>query len=228
MLPLMNPAVKTYYDQLAPTYDENRFANSYGRYLHRQETAVLNQYLGPPAGRAVLDLACGTGRFMDYCTIGADLSPEMVAVAKAKHPTKNFAVENALNTRFGHESFDAVICFHLLMHLNATDLEAFLLEAARITKTGGTLIFDVPSAERRTLLGRQQEGWHGANAYTDDDVRKLLGSTWELKTVRGIAALPVHRVPKRLRSLLVGLDNLICKTPLRSVASYRVYVIEKR
>lgn len=224
----MNSSVKTYYDQLAPSYDANRFANSYGRYLHRQETAVLDRYLGPPDGRAVLDLACGTGRFMDYCTVGADLSPEMVAAAKVKHPDKSFLVENALKTRFGRESFDAVICFHLLMHLSWTDLETFLWETARITKTGGQLIFDVPSFERRSLLGRKQQSWHGANAYTDKEVRELLGTTWRLKAVRGIAAFPIHRVPKRLRGMLVGLDNLLCKTPLRKLASYRVYVIEKR
>lgn len=224
----MNSTVKTYYDQLAPTYDKNRFANSYGRYLHRQEAALLDRYLGPPDEEEVLDLACGTGRFMDYCTVGADLSPEMVATAKAKHPAKRFAVENALKTRFGRNKFDAVICFHLLMHLNWTDLETFLWEAARITKSGGLLIFDVPSAERRSLLGRKQNNWHGANAYTDQEVRDLLGTTWRLKAVRGIAAFPVHRVPKRLRGLLVGLDNFLCKTALKKVASYRVYVIEKR
>jgi len=224
----MNTAVKNYYDKLASTYDENRFANSYGRYLHRQEAAVLNRYLGPPEDRAVLDLACGTGRFMDYCTVGVDFSSEMVAAAKAKHPDKSFAVENALQTCFDRESFDAIICFHLLMHLSWTDLESFLWEAARITKPGGQLIFDVPSAERRSLLGHKQSSWHGANAYTDEEVRELLGTAWRLKAVRGIAALPVHRVPKRLRGILVWLDNLLCRTPLRKVASYRVYVIEKQ
>lgn len=224
----MNTSVKSYYDKLASTYDENRFANSYGRYLHRQEAAVLDRYLGPPEDRAILDLACGTGRFMDYCTVGADLSPEMVAAAKAKHPNKKIVIENALQTRFDREHFDAIICFHLLMHLNWTDLESFLWESARITKPGGQLIFDVPSAERRSLLGREQSNWHGANAYTDEEVRELLGTTWRLKAVRGIAAFPVHRLPKRLRGLLVGLDSLLCKTPLRKFASYRVYVIEKR
>jgi len=113
---------------------------------------------------------------MDYCTVGADFSSEMVAAAKAKHPDKSFAVENALQTRFDRESFDAIICFHLLMHLSWTDLESFLWEAARITKPGGQLIFDVPSAERRSLLGHKQSSWHGANAYTDEEVRELLGT----------------------------------------------------
>ena len=111
----MNTAVKNYYDKLASTYDENRFANSYGRYLHRQEAAVLNRYLGPLENRAVLDLACGTGRFMDYCTVGADFSSEMVAAAKAKHPDKSFVVENALQTGFDRES--------LLPSFNAPQLD---------------------------------------------------------------------------------------------------------
>ncbi|TXF88118.1 class I SAM-dependent methyltransferase [Neolewinella aurantiaca] len=224
----MNAAVKTYYDQLAPNYDHDRFGNSYGRYIHQQETAVLDRYLGPPEDRSVLNLACGTGRFMEYCTVGADLSPQMISVARANNPDKQFAVENALKTRFARGSFDAVICFHLMMHLEWSDLETLLWEAARIVKPGGKLIFDVPSEERRSLLGREQNNWHGANAFTDHDVRVLLGTTWKLKAVRGVAAFPVHRVPKRLRGALVGIDNLLCRTPLKTVASYRVYVIEKR
>jgi hypothetical protein len=114
------------------------------------------------------------------------------------------------------------------MHLDGHDLPTLLWEVARITKAGGRLIFDVPSAERRQLLGHQQQGWHGTNAYTHDGILDLLGTTWRLVAVRGIAALPVHRLPVFLRGLLGGFDDLLCQSLLRKLASYRAYVIEKR
>jgi|AntRauTorckE5430_2_1112549.scaffolds.fasta_scaffold05646_3 ubiquinone/menaquinone biosynthesis C-methylase UbiE len=225
---MMNTAIRSYYGQVAPDYGRDRFANSYGRYLHRQETAILECYLGPAAGGEVLDLACGIGRFMKYCTTGADISPEMILVSREKHPGKTFTVQHALETAFPQGSFDAVICFHLLMHLDWHDLPTLLWEVARITKAGGRLIFDVPSAERRQLLCHQQQGWHGTNAYTHDGILDLLGTIWRLVAVRGIAALPVHRLPVFLRGLLGGFDDLLCQSPLRKLASYHAYVIEKR
>ena len=33
-----------YYDNLAETYDENRFENTYGKFIDKQERNILNQY----------------------------------------------------------------------------------------------------------------------------------------------------------------------------------------
>ncbi|OAV44937.1 class I SAM-dependent methyltransferase [Lewinella sp. 4G2] len=223
----MVPSVQSYYDQLAPTYDHNRFGNSYGRYLHWQEENILKRYLSPPEHDQVLDLACGTGRFMHHCSVGLDLSPEMIAVARRKFPEKDFTVANALRTPFTEDSFDAIISFHLLMHLQPEDLRAFCAEGYRLLRHGGRLIFDLPSAERRTLLRRRQNHWHGANAFTHADVTEVLGDRWRILTTRGIAVFPVHRIPRRLRPTLRSLDSWLGKTPLARAASYRVYVIEK-
>jgi len=51
-----------YYNQLAGRYDDERFANSYGAYIHAQERRLLQCWLAPITHGKILDLACGTGR----------------------------------------------------------------------------------------------------------------------------------------------------------------------
>ena len=58
--------ITCYYDQLAKEYDSDRFANSYGKYIHAQESKVLDRYLNKSETDYNLDLATGTGRFLEY------------------------------------------------------------------------------------------------------------------------------------------------------------------
>jgi ubiquinone/menaquinone biosynthesis C-methylase UbiE len=60
---MMNAEIKAYYDELATTYDSNRFENSYGRYIDAQEQQFLTQLLAKNNFKTVLDLGCGTGAF---------------------------------------------------------------------------------------------------------------------------------------------------------------------
>jgi hypothetical protein len=40
----MKTNILNYYNHLAKTYDENRFGNSYGKYIDEQERAFLNSF----------------------------------------------------------------------------------------------------------------------------------------------------------------------------------------
>jgi ubiquinone/menaquinone biosynthesis C-methylase UbiE len=71
---------KGYYDRLAADYDQDRFANSYGRYLHRLEESLMQKHFAWEPGEQVLDLGCDTGRFMSYASHGVDES-EMMSFA---------------------------------------------------------------------------------------------------------------------------------------------------
>lgn len=71
--------IKTYYDQIATEYDKDRFANSYGSFIDVQERTILKQYL--EGVENIVDIACGTGRFMEFCATGLDISEAMLAVA---------------------------------------------------------------------------------------------------------------------------------------------------
>ena len=67
-------AVRAYYDGIAARYDESRFGNSYGRYLDAQERPLLRRWLPAVPGARVLDLACGTGRLLEFASLGVDAS----------------------------------------------------------------------------------------------------------------------------------------------------------
>lgn len=80
--------IHQYYNDLAKSYDENRFENSYGKYIDTQERYFLNLFFKNKKYSKVLDLGCGTGRLLNFATHGVDFSQEMLNIAQEKFPQK--------------------------------------------------------------------------------------------------------------------------------------------
>lgn len=80
--------VHDYYEQLAPRYDQDRFGNSYGRYIDAMERAILRKWLAAIPPQEVVDIGCGTGRLLDFAMTGVDASPAMLQVAADKYPNR--------------------------------------------------------------------------------------------------------------------------------------------
>src|SRR5690349_16290517 len=125
----MNPEIKQYYNDLATTYDSNRFDNSYGKYIDYQERLLFSSWLSTGSLTRVLDLGCGTGRFLDMAGFGVDLSPNMVAVAKSKFPEKEIKEGSLTHIPFEDGFFDVIFSMHVIMHLNKEITEYFLTES---------------------------------------------------------------------------------------------------
>ncbi|MEM7575647.1 MAG: class I SAM-dependent methyltransferase [Bacteroidota bacterium] len=223
----MNAAVKTYYDELAPNYDEDRFANSYGRYLDAQEREVLGRLLTQQTDQLSLDVACGTGRLLNYSTHGADISPAMIEQARKKFPDKSLVVASATELPFADNYFDQVTAFHLIMHLDKTQATVVFTELLRVLKPGGRLIIDFPSAARRRLTSYRAKNWHAANSYTKVELRSAIGDQASNYRFEGVAFLPVHRLPARWRPFLRRVDNCFCRSFLKVYASYLVVSMQK-
>lgn len=78
----------------------------------------------PSAPAAVLDLGCGTGSLsvliaeLGHRVTGIDFSPKMIAQAKAKASAAGqdipFEVMDAAAPTLPHDTFDAVVCRHVL------------------------------------------------------------------------------------------------------------------
>ncbi|MFN0173774.1 MAG: class I SAM-dependent methyltransferase [Saprospiraceae bacterium] len=221
--------ISTYYNALAPDYDRSRFGNAYGQFIHRQEYQALTKLLRGISPGHVLDLACGTGRMLEFAETGCDFSAQMLAEARQKHPTKNLIRGDATQLPFTNEAFTAIFSLHFFMHLDAATSAAVLSESYRVLRPGGRLIFDFPSEKRRKITGGHHgQNWHGSNTMSLDKVLKLTPNHWQTIESQGILFLPMHRIPASLRPTLLSFDTVLCRSFFKEYASYILVCLQKK
>ena len=149
--------VAAMFDGVAKRYDLVNDLLSLGRTkAWRKATTVI---IAPQKGMKILDLAAGTGSSSEPLAkagadvIPADFSEGMLAAGRKARPHLAFTKADALNLPFSNGHFDLVtISFGLR---NTQDVAKALMEAFRVTKTGGRLViceFSTPTwAPFRTL-----------------------------------------------------------------------------
>jgi SAM-dependent methyltransferase len=135
------------YEELAPAYDDLTAAYRHDRWLGVLERLALDHGL---SGRRVLDVACGTGKSFvpllerGYDVSACDLSPRMVAVARARlpDPTRAFVADMRALPPGGE--FDLVTCLDDAVNylLDPADLAAALTSMSAALRPGGLLVFD--------------------------------------------------------------------------------------
>ena len=122
--------------------------------------AAIRENLGPEP-RRVLELACGTGEVtrlllsLGHDVTALDFSEAMLSVARRKHAGAKglrFLLADAENPMEPDESYDAIICRHLVWTL--TTPEQAFAEWHRVLKPGGTLLFFDGDWAAPTRLGR--------------------------------------------------------------------------
>lgn len=219
--------IKIYYDELAPTYDQNRFGNSYGTYIDSQERAYLKKRLPVFGSAKILDLGCGTGRFLNHASHGVDISPKMIEVAKSKFSDREIKLGSVSEIPYPQAFFDVIFSFHVIMHLNKSIVSEFLQQSHQKLKDRGRLIFDFPSKKRRKFFNYKKKGWHGANDFSIKDFKDLIEPHWKIKHSQGILFFPIHRFPSSTRPLLQKIDTFFCKTFLKEYASYLIIELER-
>ncbi len=129
------------YDRWAPVYDHD------GNPLVALDERVVPPLLGDIRGRAVLELACGTGRHtVRLADAGArvtavDFSRGMLAEAKKRLCDREVTFVEADLARplpFPDASFDLVLCCLALEHLR--DLDPLFVEVKRVLASGGAFV----------------------------------------------------------------------------------------
>ena len=220
--------ISTYYNKLAATYDENRFANSYGQFIHQQEINYLNETLNKINTKHTLDFACGTGRLLQFAKYGVDKSPNMIDIAKGKHSNHNLEVSNGESLPFDDSFLKQVYSFHLFMHLEINHFSQILNEVGRTLEKDGTFTFDFPSDFRRKVTGYKATSWHGGTQISPSDMRAIIKNNWEFVNYRGVAFFPIHRFPTKLRKHLLKLDNFFCKSIFKQFSSHLIFTLRKK
>jgi SAM-dependent methyltransferase len=134
----------------APEYD---IAEGYGLWsetydqplrLFPIEEPTMHGLLDPLPASAVLDAACGTGRYSAYLAarghriIGVDRSVAMLAKARRKLPQSDFREGDLEALPLETESVDVAVCALAMVHLPEVGLA--VAELARVVRPGGRVI----------------------------------------------------------------------------------------
>lgn len=128
------------YERWAPIYDESPNP------LLALEERHLMSILPDVVGRNVLDVGCGTGRWLARLlargarsVVGIDLSAAMLSVARRRTAVRDrLVLADAAQLPFQASAFDLVLSSFAVNHIK--DLEVLVQELARTTKSAGRLL----------------------------------------------------------------------------------------
>lgn len=151
-------AISSMFDSIAPVYDRLNHLLSFGidrSWRRRLVHAVVSFCAQRNGDVSVLDMACGTGdvtialRRKGLDVVGADISENMLAIARKKAPDIDFRFGDASGLPFTDGSFDAVtIAFGIR---NFDKREQCIRELHRVLKDGGMLAIAEFSIPRNRL-----------------------------------------------------------------------------
>ena len=138
----------------------------------------------------VLDAACGTGYGTSFLThkanfaVGIDRSHEAISFCRQHYrkPNLHFQVMDVEATAFKASSFDTVVSFETIEHLE--DPEKYLWEMRRVLKPHGTLFISTPvkGIYDQTFLGENPFHLHESEV---DEFTQLLSAQFHIKSLYG-------------------------------------------
>ncbi|OGL46576.1 MAG: hypothetical protein A2W05_06110 [Candidatus Schekmanbacteria bacterium RBG_16_38_10] len=184
--------------KVAASYDE-RFRGCFGQLKHWNTKRVLAKALSMiGSDTTVLDLACGTGRFIPILErktrywFGADISHEMLQVSQTKikntQLSRGFVRLNAEKLPFKSNSFSCIMSVRFIHHIPYPNLQNILHELHRVTKDWLVIEWKVSNSLNASI--RHTIGGRVKPASRCEEVRKIFHKAG----FRVAAMLPVNRV----------------------------------
>jgi len=146
-----------YYDSEAKVYDAKRYGSKRGQKAELFHKKILDLMFNSEldSSARVLDLGCGTGRLLPhmaskgYELCGLDLSEGMLELARQRLSRQEYAKKIRLELGaitampFEYGYFDAV--YSILVINLIRDYTRVFQEVARVLKSGGIFVFNVPN-----------------------------------------------------------------------------------
>jgi len=135
--------VRAGYDAVAATY-----AEQFGDELDDKplERGLLGAFCHMAPDGAVADIGCGPGHITGFLAarrdsvVGFDVSQEMIAVARQRHPDLSFAVASMLDLPCHDASFAGVVAMYSIIHFDVAQRARAFDEFARILSPDGLLV----------------------------------------------------------------------------------------
>lgn len=217
---------QTWYQQeeVAESYEAERFGGRGGTIIDRKERSTLLDLLGDVEGKSVLEVATGTGRFVETLggkgcdAVGLDVSKKMMLRGRERCGGI-FVRGDAANLPFEDDRFDTVMAIRFLHLLK--EPEPFVEEMERVARSA--VIFDTFNLKSgRAVYNRFLP--MGSRLYSDRDVWNLVSSVGlEKVRRRDEFVLPFgsyRYAPDFLAGAMRGLDEaLISLGPGRSIST---------
>ena len=154
--------VRRAYDAVAREYAERFSAELEHKPLDAELLRRFAREVRP--GGVVYDLGCGPGQataLVGSCGVpvrGLDLSPGLVARARARHPGIPFEVGDMLALPYADGSAAGLVAFYSIVHFSADELRTAIREMYRVLEPGGRLLLAFHIGEERMrveeFLGR--------------------------------------------------------------------------
>ena len=133
------------YDAVAHVYAQRIFPELYFKPFDREQLDTLARRVGDLG--PICDLGCGPGQVARYlkdqgaAVLGVDLSPAMVAQARALNPDIDFQTgDMRALTAVADGGWGGVAAFYSLIHIERAELPVALAELRRALKPGGWLL----------------------------------------------------------------------------------------
>ena len=160
---------------MARTFESKRFSGPIGELIAKSQARVLANMVGRIKDREMLDVGTGTGRAALILALGGakvtavDASDEMLAIARQRAAEQmmtaiKFQRGDAHALDFADRSFDAVVCFRVLMH--TPQWQRCVSELCRVAER--LVIIDYPSATSVALFeSLARRAMHAAGIKTE-------------------------------------------------------------
>lgn len=183
------------------------------------DTRVLDVGFGEGYGAAILSEAVG-----EY--VGLDMSEDAVRHASSRYifPNVRFERSDAATIPFDAGSFDLVVSFHVLEHVDQP--EPYLAELARVSRLGGQVVIVTPNGAFRLAPGERPWNRFHVREFDRAELTQLLSKHFTQFAVMGIAGnaemngLEQARVARARR--FARLDPLGLRYRLPEVLLFRI------
>jgi SAM-dependent methyltransferase len=165
--PLEHDTVRRSYNAVARQYQEHFSDELSHKPIDRALLAALIDQTDE--GAPIVDLGCGPGHVTAWladhgaASVGIDLSPKMIEIARLEHPGVVFREGDLLSLPAKENEFGAAVAFYSIIHLEPSELHPAFDEIRRVVKPAGLVLvaFHVGSEVRHT------EDWWGQKVDLD-------------------------------------------------------------
>ena len=194
------PAVRATYDAVARAYAAQLADELDHKPLDR---ALLGLLAEAASDGRLADVGCGPGHVTRFLAdrhpdvVGVDLSAEMVAVARERHPELEFVRASMLDLPVPDAAWAGAACLYAIIHLTPAERARAASELARVLRPGGPLLvaFHVDSPEVAAGGVNHLTEWFGRPVALDGYFLRPEDVAGELEQAGFVVKATTLRVP---------------------------------